>query len=311
MTAAPAATTIPPMALSSDMMDRLRCPVCRSALVALRCTGCAREYPARGDVPVLLDGSISLFRPEEIVPETMRKPGLGRFLPELGENLKAAANYRRFVELVGRGRVLVVGGRILGEGMEALASSGLELVETDVALGPRTQIVCDAHSLPFADETFDGVIAQAVLEHVLDPVRCVAEMHRVLKPAGLVYAETPFMQQVHAGAYDFHRFTHLGHRRLFREFDEVDSGAACGPAMALAWSFTYFLQSFATSTRQRKVARAVGIMASYPLRFLDPLLIDRPATIDAASAVYFLGRKSGEPLPDRELTRQYRGMDHV
>jgi SAM-dependent methyltransferase len=298
------------MALAPDLVQRLRCPVCRGSLADLRCIGCGRTYPRRGDVPVLLDRAVSLFEPDDIQPETVRPPGLGRFLPELGENLKAAANYRRFAELIGKGRVLVVGGRILGEGMEALAASGLELVETDVALGPRTQIVCDAHALPFADETFDGVIAQAVLEHVLEPVRCVAEMRRVLKPGGVVYAETPFMQQVHAGAYDFHRFTHLGHRRLFREFDEVDSGAACGPGMALAWSFTYFLQSFATTSRQRRVARALGIVASYPLRFVDPLLIDRPATLDAASAVYFLGKKSGQTLSDGELTRQYRGMDH-
>ena len=30
-------------------------------------------------------------------------------------------------------------------------------------------------------ETFDCVIIQAVLEHVLDPKRCVKEIHRVLK----------------------------------------------------------------------------------------------------------------------------------
>lgn len=298
------------MPLAPDLVQRLRCPVCHGSLAELRCAGCGRVYPLRGDVPVLLDRAVSLFEPASIQPETARAPGMGRFLPELGENLKAAENYRRFAELIGRGRVLVVGGRILGEGMSALAKSGLELVETDVALGPRTQIVCDAHALPFADETFDGVIAQAVLEHVLDPVKCVAEMRRVLKRGGVVYAETPFMQQVHAGAYDFHRFTHLGHRRLFRQFDEVDSGAACGPGMALAWSFTYFLQSFAATARQRRVARAVGILASYPLRYLDPVLIDRPATLDTASAVYFLGKKSEHTLSDDELIRQYRGMDH-
>ncbi len=84
------------------------------------------------------------------------------------------------------------------------------------------------------DESFDGVICQAVLEHVLDPYRCVEEIHRVLRPNGLVYAETPFMQQVHGGTHDFTRFTHLGHRRLFRKFAEVDSGVVCGPGMALA-----------------------------------------------------------------------------
>jgi SAM-dependent methyltransferase len=38
---------------------------------------------------------------------------------------------------------------------------------------------------------------QAVLEHALDPPVVVAEIYRVLKPGGLVYADTPFMQRVH------------------------------------------------------------------------------------------------------------------
>ena len=84
----------------------------------------------------------------------------------------------------------------------------IELVETDVSFGPRTALICDAHNIPFAEGSFDGVVAQAVLEHVLDPYSCVAEIYRVLKPAGLVYVETPFMQQVHMGRYDFTRFTH-------------------------------------------------------------------------------------------------------
>ena len=68
----------------------------------------------------------------------------------------------------------------------------------------------------------------------------------MLKGRGVVYAETPFMQQVHMGPYDFTRFTHSGHRRLFRRFEEVESGAVCGPGMALAWAYQYFLLSFAT-----------------------------------------------------------------
>ena len=66
-------------------------------------------------------------------------------------------------------------------------------------------------------------------------------MYRVLKYDGLVYAETPFMQQVHMGKYDFHRFTHLGHRRLFRDFSQIESGVMCGLGMALACGYYYFI----------------------------------------------------------------------
>jgi len=58
------------------------------------------------------------------------------------------------------------------------------------------------------------MLVQAGLEHVRDLWQVVAEIHRVLKDDGLVYAETPFMQQVHEGPYDFTRFTESGHRYL-------------------------------------------------------------------------------------------------
>ena len=46
-------------------------------------------------------------------------------------------------------------------------------------LGPATTV---AEARFLADAGVDAVIAQAVLEHVLDPHRCVEEIHRVLKP---------------------------------------------------------------------------------------------------------------------------------
>ena len=190
---------------------------------------------------------------------------------------------------------------------QILANPAVDLVETDVQLAPRTQLVCDAHQLPFAGSSFDGVIAQAVLEHVLDPYRCVAEIHRVLKDGGVVYVETPFMQQVHEGRHDFTRFTHLGHRRLLREFDEISSGATGGPAMALAWSIRHLLISMAPSKRW---SMAFGGLARlfFWLKYVDKLVIDKPAALDAASGYFFLGRKSGRVLPDRDLLELYRGI---
>jgi ubiquinone/menaquinone biosynthesis C-methylase UbiE len=202
----------------------------------------------------------------------------------------------------------VIGGSILGEAIESLASNAtIDLVETDVSLGPHTRLICDAHDIPFEDRSFDGVIAQAVLEHVADPYRCVQEIHRVLKDQGVVYAETPFMQQVHGRQYDFTRFTHLGHRRLFRRFEEIASGAVCGPGMALAWSYQYFLLSFTTSATMRAVTRIFSRFTAFYLKYCDYYVIDKPGTLDAASGYFFLGRKTEKVLSDKELIKLYRG----
>jgi SAM-dependent methyltransferase len=170
--------------------------------------------------------------------------------------------------------------------------------------------VCDGHDLPFEDATFDAVVCQAVLEHVLDPPRVVAEMHRVLRPGGLLYAEIPFMQQVHEGAYDLTRYTYVGQRRLFRRFDELASGPVCGPAMALAWSVRYLAVTLAgSSARARAVISHLVPLTTFWLPRLDRWLIGRPGAMDAASSIGFLGRWREDPLGDDEIVASYRGLN--
>ncbi|HKP76098.1 MAG TPA: class I SAM-dependent methyltransferase [Longimicrobiaceae bacterium] len=48
-----------------------------------------------------------------------------------------------------------------------------------------------AETLPFADGAFDLVVLDNVLEHVNDRPRTLAEIHRVLRPGGLLYLVTP------------------------------------------------------------------------------------------------------------------------
>ena len=139
-----------------------------------------------------------------------------------------------------------------------------------------------------------------MLEHVLDPADVVAEIVRVLKPDGLVYAETPFMQQVHEQAYDFTRFTKSGHRWLFRRF----AGDRCGRGQwsrdGARWSIRYWVRTLTGSNK-------LATLATLPI-FLAALFrsVRRPrARADAASGVYFLGRKSTTSLRPRDMVAYY------
>jgi len=49
----------------------------------------------------------------------------------------------------------------------------------------------DAETLPFANETFDFVIASEVLEHLWSPESFINEAYRTLKPSGYLVIETP------------------------------------------------------------------------------------------------------------------------
>ena len=298
--------------------DRLRCPLCESEIVAddssLRCQGCEASFPVSRGVPLLLHESFSVFDADDVASATATKTarrGLRRLVPDVSDNPGAADRYadmaRELMASTPEPLVLVVGAGEGGAGTETLSGSGVELVRSDVAIGPSTDLCLDAHRIPFADNTFDGLVAQAVLEHVADPYECVREFARVLKPGGVVYAETPFMQQVHMGAHDFTRFTPLGHRRLFRRFDELSSGVAVGPGSALAWSLVYFFVSFSRGRASRRLLNVGSRLAFFWLRYLDRFLVGSPAATDAAAGVFFMGRLSDGVLSDRELLDLYPG----
>jgi SAM-dependent methyltransferase len=56
--------------------------------------------------------------------------------------------------------------------------------------GPFEFEVIDAQSIPYPAETFDAVIANFMLYHVPDKAKALAEIRRVLKPGGRLYAVT-------------------------------------------------------------------------------------------------------------------------
>jgi SAM-dependent methyltransferase len=217
------------------------------------------------------------------------------------------ANIDRFIDVVTRDQeqptVLVVGGGTIGGGVRALYTDPrIRLISFDIYGDSNVQFIADAHSIPLRDGIVDAVLVQAVLEHVLEPSSVVAEIHRVLRADGIVYAETPFLQHVHEGPYDFTRFTESGHRWLFRNFAREDSGVVTGPGVQAIWSIGALVEAITRSSKIGRLARA----AVFWLRFLDDL-IPYGHQVDGACGVYFLGRRSERPIKASEIPSHYLG----
>jgi len=204
-------------------------------------------------------------------------------------------------ETEGRPRVLIIGGGAIGSGIEALYDNPhLDLLAFDIYASENVQFIADGHHLPLKNASVDGVLIQAVLEHVLNPHLVVAEIHRVLRPRGLVYADTPFMQQVHEGPYDFGRFTESGHRYLFRHFAVRNAGTVGGLGTQLLWSIIYFSRGI--NSRIGQIARVAFFWLPKLDHWLDPQV-----TVDGASSVFFYGHASSEVVSPPEIVSYYSG----
>jgi SAM-dependent methyltransferase len=311
--------------LQSDLRSALRCPVTSLPLVAsadgstMSAPG-GPTYPVVSGVPVLVDERPGVFRIPEILQGQFRYKAptysaRERFMnafPSLSRNVAGSANFDRLRSaMLGRTqrpRLLILGGGGLGVGLRDLVlDPAFDVVESDVYFGERSNLICDAHQIPFADQTFDGVVLQGVVQALLDPKQAVAEIHRVLKPDGLFYIECNFMQAVCDGNYDFQRFTHSGLRRLCRNFAEVDSGIQCGPGMALGWTYQYWLSTFVRAKQARMAVRLFARASGFWLKWLDGWLVKNPAAYDVAAGFYFLGTRSDSVRSDREIIESYRG----
>ncbi len=111
----------------------------------------------------------------------------------------------------------------------------------------------DGRRLPFADESFDTVLATEVLEHVLSPGTVVQEMARVLKPEGRLLVTVPFLQPLHEMPWDYYRYTPFALRNLVEEsglvVETLEARGNSSLAMGALGS-QFLLRSFGARKRQ-------------------------------------------------------------
>ena len=79
--------------------------------------------------------------------------------------------------------------------------------------GLKNLVAADAMNLPFADNSFDALVAMDILEHLPDDCAAMSEFHRVLKPGGKVIASVPAYPHL----WSEHDIALMHHRRYHRK----------------------------------------------------------------------------------------------
>ena len=72
----------------------------------------------------------------------------------------------------------------------------------------------DGHRFPFDDSSVDAIICNQVLEHVFNPSEFLAEIRRVLRPAGKLLLTVPFAWDEHEQPHDYARYSSFGLKYL-------------------------------------------------------------------------------------------------
>ncbi len=103
--------------------------------------------------------------------------------------------------------ILEIGSYNVNGTLKDFQPSGSKWIGADIENGPGVDLVIEnTAALPFADYTFDYVVASSVFEH--DPTfwSTFGEMVRVLKPNGCIYINAPSNGMIHRYPIDVYRF---------------------------------------------------------------------------------------------------------
>lgn len=80
-------------------------------------------------------------------------------------------------------------------------------------------IRADAVNFPFEDNSFNGILAAQLLEHLADPEVFLKEVFRVLKVQGKALITLPLVAPLHEEPHDYWRFTEYGVKHLCNKAD--------------------------------------------------------------------------------------------
>ncbi len=103
-----------------------------------------------------------------------------------------------------------------------------------------------AYKIPQQDSYFDTILCTAVLEHLEEPGKAIAEANRVLKQGGYAIYTIPLFWHLHEEPRDFYRYTKNGIKYLFEKngFSIVELKPLSGFWVTFGQEFVYYIQRF-------------------------------------------------------------------
>ena len=167
------------------------------------------------------------------------------------------------------------------------------IIKLDIVFDRTLDVVGDLHELPLRSDTVDFAFGGAVMEHVRDPQKAIAELYRVLRPGGYIYADWSFLAAYHGYPHHYSNVTIQGIEQAFGTFTclEVGVGPHLGPSFALRSVLGTYREHFKPVTRlEREFAALVEQMLWHPLDQHDAR-IPRDDWFRVAAGVYFFGVK--------------------
>ncbi|MHB1711889.1 MAG: methyltransferase domain-containing protein [Acidimicrobiales bacterium] len=97
---------------------------------------------------------------------------------------------------------------------------------TDLRPGNGVDQIHDLHDLGLSNESVGTALMLDTVEHVREPWKAMQEIHRCLKPGGLVLMTSVFFFPIHSFPDDYWRFTASAMDVLLQDFDLAHTGMA-------------------------------------------------------------------------------------
>ena len=134
----------------------------------------------------------------------------------------------------------------------------------------RVDLVGTAYRIPQPDDSFDGIVCTAVLEHLEEPKAALAESFRVLKRGGHAIYTVPLFWHLHEEPRDFFRYTTHGLRYLFESvgYEVTSLDPASGFWLTFGSEWSYYLYTLGRG-RLRHVARVLTAINNMVFPLLD------------------------------------------